>query len=202
MIPDQQQGLLAFFGQSTTDPIEQLWRNARDGPATHEPQPYLFGICPQQPVTTPGFRLFIPLSNSVFYQSVFYQPQRFSLSPTVQPGLSQATPPYFTCIPQYPRRVLLGQVARPFTRLFLRAYCEPGLVSQSRARFHLTFLLRRALRIVSSDPHRFVSPRSGAPAASICNVQVERALPHWRGDWWSKAHNLSPFASASSGSAV
>ena len=78
IIPDQQQGFLAFFGQSATDPIEKLCRNARYWPATHEPQPYFFGICPQHPITANCFRIFIPPIGSVFYQ-----PQRFSLSPTV-----------------------------------------------------------------------------------------------------------------------
>jgi hypothetical protein len=75
-------------------------------------------------------------------------------------------------------------------------------VIQSRARFQLTFILRSAWRIVSSDPHRFVSPRSCATSATICNVQVERALPHWRGEWCSKSRNCSHFASSSSGLAV
>lgn len=115
IIPYQQQCSLAFFGQSATDPIEKLCSSARYWPATHEPQPYLFGICPQQPVTAHCFRIFITLIDCVFYQ-----PQRFSLSPTVQPGLRKATPPYFICIPQDPIRVPVGQSDQSLTRLFLR----------------------------------------------------------------------------------
>ena len=115
IIPDQQQGFLASFGQSATDPIEKLCRNARYWPATHEPQPYLFGICPQHPVTAHGFRIFI-----ILIDSAFYQPQRFTLAPTVPPGLSRATPPYFICITQYPIRVLFGPSDQPVPCLFLR----------------------------------------------------------------------------------
>src|SRR5215204_1803915 len=197
IIPYQQQGFLAFFDQSATDPIEELCSNARYWPATHEPQPYLFGICSQHPVTANCFRIFI-----ILIDRVFYQPQRFTVRPTVQPGLSKSTPPYFIYIPQYPVRVLLGQSYQSLTRLFLRTYWGSGLVIQSRARFQLTFILRSALRIVSSETTRFVSPRAFATSATICNVQVERALPHWRGDWCSKSRNFSHFASSSSGLAV
>jgi hypothetical protein len=133
---------------------------------------------------------------------VFSQPQRFTLGPPVQPGLRKAPPPYFISIPQSPIRVPVGQSSQSLTCLFLRTYCGPGLVIQSRARFQLTGILRSALRIVSSDTKRCVSPRSCATSASICNVQVERALPHWRGEWGSKSRNFSHFTSSSSGLAV
>lgn len=115
IIPYQQQCFLAVLDQSTTDPSEKFCSNDRYWPATHEPQLYLFGICSQHSVTANGFRLFILLIDPVFYQ-----PQRFSLSPTMQPGLSKATPPDLIYIPQYPIRVLLGQADQSRTRLFLR----------------------------------------------------------------------------------
>ena len=115
IIPYQQQCLLAFLDQSSTDPLEKLCRNTRHWPATHEPQPDLFAICAQQPVTANGLRIFIRLIDRVLYQ-----PQRVSLRPTVQPGLSEATPPDFIYITQYPGRVLVGQTDQSLTRLFLR----------------------------------------------------------------------------------
>lgn len=197
IIPYQQQRFLSLFDQSSADPVDKLCRNARYWPAAHKPQPYLFGIGSQHPVTANRFRVGIALIDSLLYES-----QRSFISPTVQRRLSKTTPPYFIYITQYPVRVLLGQSDQSLTRLFLRAYCGSGLVIQSRARFQLTFILRNALRIVSSETNCFVSPRSFETSATICNVQVERALPKWRGDWCSKSRNFSHFASSSSGLAV
>lgn len=115
IIPDQHQGFLAFFDQSPTDPIEKLCSNTRYWPAPHEPQPDLFSICSQPPITANCFGIFI-----ILIDRVFSQPQRFTVSPTVQPGLSKSTPPYFICIPQDPIRVPVGQSDQSLTRLFLR----------------------------------------------------------------------------------
>lgn len=194
IIPDHQQRGLPFSCQLPQDPVEKFRRQTRYGPATNKPQPNLFPISSQQPITANCLGVWISLINRLLYE-----PQRFCFSPTVHRRLSKTTPPDFISISQNPLRVLFGQSDQAVPRLFLRAYAGSGLVIQSRARFQLIPRRLIALRIVSSDTSDFVSPRSRQTSATRGKLQVERALPKWRGDWCSKARTCSHLASSSSG---
>jgi hypothetical protein len=197
VIPDNQQSFLPFFCQLSQHPVEKLCRKTRYGFATNKPQPDLFAISSQQPITANCLGAWISLISSLLYE-----PQRFCLSPAVHRRLSKTTPPDFIYIPQNPLRVLFGQPDQAVARLFLRAYSGSGLVIQSRARFQLIPRRFIALRIVSSETSDFVSPRSWQTSATIGKLQVERALPNCRGEWCSKARTCSHLTSSSSGLAV
>ena len=197
IIPDNQQSFLPFFGQLPQHPVEKLCRKTRYGPTTNKPQPNLFDIRSQQPITAPSLGVGIRL-----IRSLLYEPQRFCLSPTVQRRLSKTTSPDFIYISQHPFWVLCGQADQSVLGLFLRAYAGSGLVIQSRARFHLIPRRFMAWRIVSSETSDFVSPRSWQTSATSGKLQVERALPKCRGEWCSKARTCSHLASSSSGLAV
>jgi len=197
IIPDNQQSFLPFFCQLPQPPVEKLGCKTRGGPTANKPQPNLFAISSQQPITANCLGVWISLISRLLSE-----PQRFCLSPAVPRRLSQTTPPDFIYLPQNPLRVRFGQPDQAVARLFLRAYAGSGLVIQSRARCQLIPRRFMALRIVSSETSDFVSPRSWQTSATIGKLQVERAWPNCRGDWCSKARTCSHVAASSSGLAV
>src|SRR4051794_5347050 len=79
------------------------------------------------------------------------------------------------------------QANQAVTPVFLSAYCGSGLVIQVFARRQPTSSRWSASRMVSRLTRSAVIPCSAQTSAARASVQVERALPNWRGLWCKSA---------------
>src|SRR4051812_6942397 len=170
---------LAVFRQSVSDPGQEGGGHAADRASFDKAQQHPILIGPQKPIAGQSLGLRI-----VLRPCFGFQPQ---CPPGVHRRLRQAAPPDLIGIAHHPVGVPGRQADQAVTPVFLSAYCGSGLVIHVFARRQPTPSRLSASRMVSRLTRSAVIPCSAQTSAARASVQVERALPNWRGLWCKSA---------------
>src|SRR3954451_25030611 len=184
IVPHQHPHALALRSEPAGTPGQKVRGDAADRAAFDKAQQHSILVGPQQPVAGQSFGLRI-----VLRPCFGFEPQR--LAPGVHRRLRQAAPPDLVGIAHHPLRVAARQADQAVTPVFLSAYCGSGLVIQVLARRQPTPSRLSASRMVSRLTRSAVIPCSAQTSAARASVQVERALPNWRGLWCKSAFSRS-----------
>src|SRR4051812_19846990 len=180
VVPHQPPHALAVLGQLVGNPGQKLDRDAADWAPLDKAQQHPILVGPQEPVAGQSLGLRI-----VLRPRFGVQPQR--LAPAGHRRLRQAAPPALVGIAHPPVGVASRQADQAVTPVFLSAYCGSGLVIHVFARRQPTPSRLSASRMVSRLTRSAVIPCSAQTSAARASVQVERALPNWRGLWCKSA---------------
>src|SRR6266496_2907339 len=129
IVPDQEEGLHPVRLELAAAPVQGGDRDGADRSPIDEPQPHLV--------------------SSVRSGRVGAQQQVVLLSPDLEAGPGQTTPPDLILEAQGPGRMARGQTDQAVACTFFRAYSGSGLVIHCLARFQRTPRRRIAWRIVS-----------------------------------------------------
>ena len=90
VIPDDDERLFAFVGQSGSQPPEILGGDVADGPPVDKADQHGIGVRPPQPIAGECFGV-----GSIFACRVLDQAHRIAVCPGMQVGVGQAAPPDF-----------------------------------------------------------------------------------------------------------
>src|SRR3982751_2764865 len=184
VVPHQHPYTLALRSEPVGPPGQKVGGDAADRAAFDKAQQHPILVGAQQPVAGQSFGLGIVL------RSCFgLEPQR--LAPGVHRRLRQAAPPDLVGIAHHPVGVAGRQADQAVAPVFLSAYCGSGLVIHVFARRQPTPSRLSASRMVSRLTRSAVTPCSAQTSAAKASVQVERALPNWRGLWCKSAFSRS-----------
>src|SRR5829696_6359003 len=96
IVPDQQPRLLSLLLQVFQDPPQEVESERRHWPALDKPQPELFRVGSQYPITRKGFRIRVCLLGAPLLQAKWCP-----LCPAVHPRVGQARPPDFIGIAKH-----------------------------------------------------------------------------------------------------
>src|SRR5215208_2428702 len=180
IVPHQHPHALALRGEPVGTPGQEGGGHAADRAPLDKAQQHPILVGAQQPVAGQSLGVRI-----VLRPRFGVQPQR--LAPSVHRWLRQAAPPDLVGIAHDPVGVSSRQADQAVTPVFLRAYCGSGLVIHVFARRQPTSSRWSASRMVSRLTCSAVIPCSAQTSAARASVQVERALPNWRGLWCKSA---------------
>ncbi len=121
IVPNQKQCFLTLLLQLLNYPRQKSYGYRRNGPPLDKPQPYLFSVCSQQPITSNCLRI-----DLCFLGTPLLKPQPFTICPAMQSGLGQSRPPDFIDIAKHPVFVSLSQANQPVARLFFAHTLDQG----------------------------------------------------------------------------
>src|SRR3954466_8697990 len=180
VVPHQHPYALALRAEPVGPPGQKVRGDAADRATFDKAQQHPILIRPQQSVAGQSFGLWI-----ILRPRSGVQPQR--LAPGVHRRLGQAAPPDLVGVAPPPGGGASRQADQAVAPVFLSAYCGSGLVIQVLARRQPTPSRLSASRMVSRLTRSAVMPCSAQTSAARARVQVERALPNWRGLWCKSA---------------
>src|SRR5215210_1717492 len=194
VVPDEEQNLLANSLEPFATPLKESGRYATDGSAIHEPDPRLVEFGQVESVAGDGLWVGIVLGDRLLNEAKGLS----FLTPTVQSGQCQPTPPAFVLEAHCPGLgVVLGHFHQPVAPAFFLSYKGSGEVIHRLARIHLTPSRRESVaRTVSPETRLWVSPSSKAASAAISKVQRLLSYPNSLGDRWSISRKASALLSS------
>src|SRR5215210_2135534 len=184
IVPHQHPHAFALRSEPVGPPGQKVGGDAADRASFDKAQQHSILVGPQQPGAGQSLGLQI-----ILRPCFGVEPQR--LAPGVHRRLRQAAPPDLVGIAHHPVGVASRQADQAVAPVFLSAYCGSGLVIQVLARRQPTPSRLSVSRMVSRLTRLAVTPCSTQTSAARASVQVERALPYWRGLWCKSAFSRS-----------